>query len=110
MIKRLLPKTNYTPEGYDRFIVIKDFYKIGSAVMYFNKENDEEFRSLLSRCLMLAKSPLQVVRLGGPNCLDIYAEYAPYTVIAEEQEMLNICITGNCPGYTEEEYIKLFCR
>lgn len=85
-------------ERCDRFIVIKDRNKLGSAVMGFDKEHDQEFRELLSRCDLIAQSPLQVVRLGGKHCLYVFSEYSPYTVINDRQDLLNIAISGNCPG------------
>lgn len=83
---------------YTNFIVIKDFYKIGSAVMGYSQERDEEFRNILSRCLLISKSPLQVVRLGGNKALETYGEYAPYVIFDDSQDLLDICISGNCPG------------
>lgn len=85
-------------EGCDRFVVVKDFWKIGSAVMAFNEERDEQFRFLLGRCLLIAKPPLQVIRIDGERGLEIYAEYKPYTLITKEQDLLDICISGNAPG------------
>ena len=99
--------------NFKSFIVIKDFWKIGSACMGFSEDEDELFRATLSKCLLIAKDPLQVIRVGGPNaeCLEIYAEYKPYTFYDNPQDMLDICITGNCPGrinpYADESpYLK----
>ena len=58
-------------------------------------EHEEEFRLLLGKCLGIAQPPLQVVRIGGPKCLDVYGEYAPYTYANTEQEILDICISGD---------------
>lgn len=41
---------------------------------------------------------LQVVSLGGPNALEIYGEYAPYTFYTDPQDMINICLSGEAPG------------
>ena len=92
-------------DKYTDFIVIKDFYKMGSAVMGFTFEQDVEFRSVLSRCLMIAQSPLQVVRLSGRKSLTTWGEYSPYTVYDNVQDLLDISISGNCPG-TINPYIK----
>lgn len=94
-------------EEHDRYIVIKDFNKIGSAVMGYTKETSTKFRNLLSRCDWIAKSPIQVVLVAGPNALNIYYEYAPFFVYDDEQDLIDICLTGNCPGYTVEEIIEL---
>lgn len=80
------------------FVVIKDYYKIGSAVIGFNRRDEVAFRYLLSRCDCLARSPLQVVRISGPMALFGYGEYGPYTVYDEDIDLINICVTGNCPG------------
>ena len=96
----------------DRYIVIKDFYKIGSAVMGFNAEEDIRFRHLLCRCLLLGKrKDLQVVRMGGPECLYMYGEYGPYFVFDNDQDLIDICLIGDCPGYVndlipESPYVK----
>lgn len=85
---------------FQSFIVIKDFWKVGSACMGFAEDEDVLFRATLSKCLLIAKSPLQVVRLNGPSaeCLEVYAEYAPYTFFDDPQALLDICISGECPG------------
>ena len=83
---------------YDLFIVIKDFYKIGSAVMGYDMEHEQKYRELLLKCSLLAKSPLQVVRVGGPMALYGYGEYGPYTVYDSEFDLINICLSGECPG------------
>lgn len=63
-------------EGCRDFIIVKDFYKYGSACMCFKPDDQNSFRYLLTQCLLLAKWPIQVVRLGGPKALDSYGEYA----------------------------------
>ena len=80
------------------FVVVKDFYKVGSAVMGFNRKDEVAFRYLLSRCDCLAKSPLQVVRISGPMALDGWGEYGPYTVYDNDLDLINICVSGDCPG------------
>lgn len=82
----------------DRFIVLKDFKKLGSLVMGFNQDTDLQYRSTLAKCDMAARGDVQVVALGGPNCLEVYAEYAPYTILTSELEAVKICMSGNCPG------------
>lgn len=83
---------------YDRFVVIKDFYRLGSAVMGFDETQDEPFRLALAKCLNLAEPPLQVIRLSGPHCLDMYSEYKPYTVFDDYKDLVQICLSGKCPG------------
>lgn len=92
------------------YVLIKDFNKMGSAVMGFgiDKESDLRCRHLLCRCLLIAKSPIQVVKLGGPNVLDVYAEYAPYWFTENEQDLLDICITGQMPDVLEDGTIVNF--
>lgn len=82
----------------DRYIIIKDRDKQGSAVIGFNESQDLEFRETLAKCEIMAQLPLQVIRLGGKRCLEIYGEYAPYTIVNSVQEILDIVRTGNCPG------------
>lgn len=86
-------------EGCRDFIIVKDFYKYGSACMCFKPDNENAFRYLLTQCLLLAKWPIQVVRLGGgENALEIYGEYAPYTFYTDPQDLLNIYMSGEAPG------------
>lgn len=85
-------------EGCRDFIIVKDFYKYGSACMCFKPDDQNSFRYLLTQCLLLAKWPIQVVRLGGPKALDSYGEYAPYTFYTDSQDLLNICMSGEAPG------------
>ena len=82
------------------FIVVKDFWKIGCACMGFFDDEDILFRSTLSKCLLIAKPPLQVIRLDGHDnsVLDVYGEYKPYNHCNDVQELLDICISGNAPG------------
>ena len=85
-------------ESCDKFIVLKDFKKLGSLVMGFKEEDDTQYRSTLAKCDMAARGDVQVVALGGPKCLEVYAEYAPYTILTSELEAVKICMSGNCPG------------
>lgn len=80
------------------YLVIHDFNKIGSAVMEFTENSINDLNRLFGQCLMIAEPPVQVVRLGGPNALEVYSEYSPYTYVTAEQELLNMCITGDVPG------------
>lgn len=80
------------------YIVVHNFNKIGSAVMEFTDKNIDALNRLFGQCMAIAESPVQVVRLGGPNALEVYSEYSPYTFVTSEQELLNMCITGNVPG------------
>lgn len=84
---------HWTDNSKKYWIVIKDFRKHGSVCKGYTSEEDEHFREILARCLGIAKPPLQVVRLGGPDCLDGYGEYAPYSFV-EDQDLLNVCLTG----------------
>lgn len=97
-------------EKIKTYIVVKDFNKMGSVVMGFNtdEESDLRCRHLLSRCLLTAKPPIQVVKLGGPNALDVYAEYAPYSFTDNEQVLLGICLTGQMPDVLEDGTIVNF--
>ena len=85
---------------YNRFIIIKDFNKIGSCVLQYTPEEHILFMRDANRLRSLAKSPIQVVLIGGPNALEIYGEYAPYTFYTRNdldkiQEMI---LTQNVPG------------
>lgn len=93
---------------FHNFIVIKDFWKIGSICMGFADNEDLKFRETLSRCSLIAKTPLQVVRLGGGSakCLEIYSEYSPYTFTDNPQDLLDVCLTGQCPGKPHPLLIK----
>lgn len=89
----------------DRFIVLKDFKKLGSVVMGFNDETDTQYRCILSKCDMAARGDVQVVALSGPSCLEAYSEYAPYTILTSECAAIRICMSGNCPG-VEHPFLK----
>lgn len=80
------------------YIVVHDFNKVGSACMKFEPDDKKRFKRILATCLNLAKPPIQVVRLGGPDVLNVYCEYSPYTFVTEEQELINMCLYGNVPG------------
>lgn len=97
MSKRLVDLKEYQKDK-QFYIVIKDFYKIGSAVKGFNNDTSQEFRILLAKCRYIAKSPIQVVHIGGPEALFGYGEYGPYTVYENDNDLLQICVTGKCPG------------
>ena len=97
----------WTDTSKKYYIVIKDFRKHGSLTKGYTEEEEEHFREILSRCLGIAKSPLQVIRLGGPMCLDVYGEYAPYTFV-DDQDLLDACLSGKydaefLPLYKEGE-------
>ena len=85
-------------EQNTNFCIIKYFRKRGSAVWGWNaKENPEEKTTAL-RCMLLAKSPVQVVMLGGHGCLSIYSEYSPYTILENGMQGVKMCISGEVPG------------
>ena len=85
-------------EQNTNFCIIKDFRKHGSAVWGWNaKENPEEKTTAL-RCMLLAKSPIQVVMLGGHECLSVYSEYSPYTILENVMQGVKMCISGEVPG------------
>lgn len=85
-------------DSYTNFCVIKDFRKRGSAVWGWNQKTDPTGEIDLMKCQLLAESPVQVVMLGGPDCLFGYAEYAPYTVVHDRKEAIRMCRTGEVPG------------
>lgn len=80
------------------FCIIKDFRKCGSAVCGWNaKENSEEKTTAL-RCMLLAKSPIQVVMLGGHEGLSVHSEYSLYTILENGMQGVKMCISGEVPG------------
>lgn len=83
--------------GNCTYIVLKDFYKRGSAICAFTKEQLIEAQTLATRCALLASGNTQSVVLFGENAPTIYAEYFPYWKCSE-REMINIARTGDCPG------------
>jgi hypothetical protein len=58
------------------------------------------------RGLLLAKSPIQVVMLSGADCLFAYSEYAPYTILKDGMEGVQMCISGDVPG----EFVKRYAE
>lgn len=84
--------------GHCVYIVIHDFNKIGSAVKGYTRNELELFSEIISRCNRLAKSPIQVIRVGGPKALSTWSEYAPYTIVEDDFELVKMVVTGECPG------------
>ena len=94
---RFQPELSDFQDKYETFCVIKDFRKVGSAVFGWNA-NDGDAQANAMRCRLLAQSPIQVVTLGGPDCLYGYSEYAPYTILKDSMDGIRICTTGDVPG------------
>lgn len=86
----------------DRFVVIKDFYKIGSVVYACTEEEHLDFVEMANRLRLLAKSPIQVVILGGKTALDVYGEYKPYIFEKDKQKLVDMVSSGNIPGKVNE--------
>ena len=61
---------------------------------------------LSSSLRLLAKSPIQVVTLGGVNALDVYTEYLPYTFELDKEKLVNMVISGDVPGTPIKEFKK----
>lgn len=80
------------------YIVIKDFYKIGSAVVGFTQQQLSLFEEYYLRCTLNAKSPVQVVFLAGKTALTCYGEYEPYTIYEDPMDLVQMCITGETIG------------
>ena len=99
---RFQPELADFQDNNSLFCVIKDFRKRGSAVFGWNAHEDGDSQANAMRCRLLAKSPIQVVTLGGPDCLYMYSESAPYTILRDSMEGVQMCVTGNVPG----EFIK----
>lgn len=86
----------YTDDVVD-FIVVKDFRKCGSLCIGYKPQDNDKFRLHLLKCLLVAKSPIQVVRVGGYGSLEMFNEYSPYT-FTDEQTIYNACLYGEVPG------------
>lgn len=84
----------------DRFIVVKDFYKIGSIVLKYDKSQHRRFVGDSNTLRACESSPIQVVILGGKDALDMYSEYKPYTEYSLDQidDVINMVIARNVPG------------
>ncbi len=82
----------------DRFVVIKDFNKIGSVVYACTKEDRLKFIGIANTLRDISKSPIQVVTLLGKDALDVYSEYKPYTFETDEEELIKMVISGEVPG------------
>lgn len=83
---------------HNLYIVIKDFYKRGSAVIGFTKEQVSLFEEYYLRCTLNAKSPIQVIFLSGKTALTCYGEYSPYTIYEDPMDLVQMCITGETIG------------
>ncbi len=101
---RFQPELAGFQDSHTNFCVIKDFRKRGSAVWGWNKNTNPEEKTTAMRCLLLAKSPIQVVMLSGADCLFTYSEYAPYTILKDGMEGVQMCISGDVPG----EFVKRY--
>lgn len=91
------------------FLVVKDFYKFGSAVCGFKEGEDKDWQDCQLRCSLRQSNPLQVVSLFGPEPLSMYNEYSPYFLCTPE-ELLQIVVTRDCPGTLFPEPMLAYCR
>lgn len=83
---------------YVLYIIVHDAEKNGSAVKGYDLKDREAFSDTISRCNRIAESPIQVVRVGGPTALSTYAEYAPYTIVEDDMELVRMVVEKDCPG------------
>lgn len=87
-------------EVKNRFIVVKDFYKLGSIVLSYDKKHHRQFVGDSNTLRAIALSPIQVVVMGGEKALEMYSEYAPYTFvdIDDVQDVIDMVLDNNVPG------------
>ena len=97
----------------DRFIVVKDFYKLGSIVLKYDKTQQRLFVGDSNTLRECESSPIQVVILGGAGALEMYSEYAPYTEYSIDQidEVIDMVLRKDIPGeinvfIPEDPYLK----
>jgi len=107
-MERLVNVETYERE-HDLFLVVKDFYKMGSGVCGFKKSEDVIWRDYQLRCSLRQGNPIQVVCLFGPNPLTVYSEYSPYYLCTPE-ELLEAVISRNAPGKLFPEPMLKYCR
>lgn len=107
-MERLTDVSTYEKE-HDMFLVVKDFYKMGSAVCGFKREDSVAWRDCHLRCALRQGNPIQVVSLFGPTPLSTYCEYSPYYLCTPD-ELLDIVITKDCPGTLFPEPMLRYCR
>lgn len=67
-------------------------------VFGWNRNTNPGAKSVAMRCALFVPPVIQIVRLGGPDCLYMYCEYAPYTIIEDGMEAFRICKSGEIPG------------
>lgn len=83
---------------YPMHIVVKDFFKMGSALRSYTKDEADAYSKTMLRCGLNTKGNTQVVALHGDAALSVYAEYAPYYVCDTDAELLECVLTGDVPG------------
>ena len=84
----------------DRFIVVKDFYKLGSLVLKYDKTQQRLFVGDSNALRECESSPIQVVILGWAGTLEMYSEYAPYTEYSIDRidEVIDMVLRKDVPG------------
>lgn len=70
----------------NRFIVVRDFWKIGSYVLEYTEEEHRMFVGDSNTLRACAWGTVQVVVMGGEGAKEMYSEYKPYTVVPHDQE------------------------
>lgn len=76
-LSELQPEMLALQKEYNKFCVIKEFEQEGSVVFPLTMATER----YAQECLRFTRKGLQVTTLGGPECLQVYSEYAPYTIV-----------------------------
>lgn len=96
---RLLEDINEYQKKYKHFMVIKDFNKRGSFVRGYEHNIVHKYNATYMTCVLAANENLQIVCLGGSECLETYSEYSPYYVSdCSDVEVIEMVRSGEVPG------------
>ena len=76
-LPELQPEVEALQREYNKFCVIKEFEQEGSFVFPLTMATER----YAQQCIRFTRKGLQVVTLGGPECLQVYSEYAPYIIV-----------------------------
>lgn len=86
-------------EEIRRFIVVRDFYKIGSLLLEYGEDMHRRFVGDANTLRACESGNVQVVIMGGPGADEMYSEYKPYTRIPIDQidDVINMVINRDIP-------------
>ena len=83
----------------DRFIVVRDFYKIGSLLLEYNEDEHRRFVGDANTLRACESGNVEVVVMGGKGAPEVYSEYKPYTIVSTDKidDVIKMVIDRDIP-------------